>query len=68
MDVSAALPLTTCTPSFRGAIDHIWHSDDLVPASVLSLPYSGMGETFESIPDAHFSSDHIAIGACYRFR
>jgi hypothetical protein len=41
--LALALPLTTSTPNFRGAIDHIWHSEGLEVAATLSLPYHAAG-------------------------
>ena len=44
--LARALPLTTSTPTFRGSIDHIWHSDGLEVAATLSLPYHAAGHDF----------------------
>jgi len=40
--IGRALPLTTCTSSFRGSIDHMWHSAGIGVLGVLSLPYTGV--------------------------
>jgi len=40
--IDRALPLTTCTSSFRGSIDHMWHSEGIGVLGVLSLPYTGV--------------------------
>ena len=44
--LARALPLTTSTPTFRGSIDHIWHSEGLEVAATLSLPYHAEGHEF----------------------
>ena len=76
-NISRALPMTTCTPSFCGSIDHIWHTRTrgLRLRGTLQLPYT-LSHTatdpadtrvhdFPYMPNHIFASDHLAIGAVY---
>jgi len=65
-NILRALPMTTCTSSFRGSIDHIWHSSGLHLRGILELPYAEeSAHDFPFIPNHLFPSDHLAIGAAY---
>ena len=62
-------PITNNTASFRGALDYVWFGElDFHVTSVLELPYAEPSPHPEDIdlqpmPNAHFPSDHLAVGA-----
>ncbi|KAM0681566.1 Glucose-repressible alcohol dehydrogenase transcriptional effector [Glugoides intestinalis] len=59
------LTFTNFTPVFKGVIDYIFYSDELVLTGVLSPIEEEYTEKCVGLPNIHFPSDHIFIGARY---
>ncbi|KAI4291729.1 CCR4-NOT transcription complex subunit 6 [Pancytospora philotis] len=57
------LTFTNFTPTFREVIDYIFYSDGLSIVSVLSPVEDEYTEKTVGLPNIHFPSDHIFIGA-----
>ncbi|KAI5169838.1 CCR4-NOT transcription complex subunit 6 [Pancytospora epiphaga] len=57
------LLFTNFTPTFKGVIDYIFYSDGLQLTSVLSPLEDEYTENTVGLPNIHFPSDHIFIGA-----
>ncbi|CAM9589071.1 unnamed protein product [Ectocarpus sp. 13 AM-2016] len=55
--------LTTCTDSFAGTIDYIWHNRQLQVRSLLSLPSFKQATYGKGLPTASYPSDHVSIMA-----
>lgn len=56
---------TNFTPSFKNVIDYIFHSDELFLTGVLSPIEEEYTELCVGLPNIHFPSDHIFVGARY---
>lgn len=59
------LTFTNFTPTFKEVIDYIFYSDDLILTGVLSPIEDEYTEQCVGLPNIHFPSDHIFIGARY---
>jgi CCR4-NOT transcription complex subunit 6 len=59
---------TNFTPTFKGVIDYIFHSDNLELTSLLSTIESDYCERVVGLPNIHFPSDHIFIAAKFKFK
>lgn len=62
------LTFTNFTPTFRETIDYIFYESKLSLVSVLSPVEEEYAERCVGLPNIHFPSDHILIGArmCYK--
>ncbi|CAM9913441.1 unnamed protein product [Ectocarpus fasciculatus] len=54
---------TTCTDSFAGTIDYIWHNRQLQVRSLLGLPSFKQATYGKGLPTASYPSDHVSIMA-----
>lgn len=61
------LTFTAFTPLFKETIDYIFYSDALRLTSVLSPVEEEYAERTVGLPNIHFPSDHIFIGARFTF-
>lgn len=57
------LRFTNFTPTFRDTIDYIFFGDNLMLTGVLSPIEEEYAESCVGLPNIHFPSDHIFIGA-----
>lgn len=57
------LGFTNFTPTFRDTIDYIFFGDNLMLTGVLSPIEEEYAESCVGLPNIHFPSDHIFIGA-----
>lgn len=57
------LDFTNFTPSFRDVIDYIFYGNGLVLTSVLSCVENEYADGVVGLPNIHFPSDHIFLGA-----
>lgn len=57
------LEFTNFTPLFKDVIDYIFYSEDLTLTSVLSPVDNEYTERVVGLPNIHFPSDHIFLGA-----
>ncbi|ORE00447.1 CCR4 [Hepatospora eriocheir] len=54
----------TCfTPVFKGIVDHILYSDNLIASDIITLVEDDYTERTVGLPNIHFPSNHILIGA-----
>lgn len=59
-----AVPYTNYTPGFRGVIDHIWYSSNILETTaLLGKVDENYMATVPGFPNYHFPSDHIALMA-----
>ncbi|KAG9452907.1 hypothetical protein H6P81_005811 [Aristolochia fimbriata] len=58
-------PFTTCTPRFRRTLDYVFFSPSthLKPVSFLELPGPDSPDIIGGLPNHHYPSDHLPIGA-----
>lgn len=59
------LAFTNFTPTFKDVIDYIFYSDNLLLTGVLSPIEEEYTDKCVGLPNIHFPSDHIFIGAKY---
>lgn len=62
------LSFTNFTPSFKETIDYVFYSSGLSLTSVLSPVEGEYAERTVGLPNIHFPSDHIFIGARLNYR
>ncbi|CAG2099944.1 unnamed protein product, partial [Medioppia subpectinata] len=62
------LAFTNFTPHFRGVLDYIFHTEGLVRSSVISSVEEEYMERTVGLPNIHFPSDHILIGAQFQIK
>ena len=71
MDEETCEPrFTNYTVDFNGAIDYMFYTgDSLVTSAVLELPDESdiLRRNISALPNAEWSSDHIALMAEFRF-
>jgi len=65
---SQEITFTNYVPGFKGLIDYIFYTDDLELTSVLSPVEDEYTHRCIGLPSIHFPSDHIFIGAQFRFK
>jgi CCR4-NOT transcription complex subunit 6 len=59
-----AVPYTNYTPGFRGVIDHIWYTTNVLEnVALLGKVDESYMATVPGFPNYHFPSDHIALMA-----
>ncbi|KAG9452905.1 hypothetical protein H6P81_005809 [Aristolochia fimbriata] len=58
-------PFTNCTPGFTGTLDYVFFSPSahLKPVSFLELPGPDSPDIVGGLPNHHYPSDHLPIGA-----
>lgn len=59
------LSFTNFTPTFKDVIDYVFYSDNLLLTGVLSPIEDEYTDKCVGLPNIHFPSDHIFIGAKY---
>lgn len=65
--VNQDLGFTNLTPVFKEVIDYIFYGDGLVLTSVLSPIEDEYSDGVVGLPNIHFPSDHIFLGAKFAF-
>lgn len=61
------LEFTNFTPQFKEVIDYIFYGNGLVLTSILSPVENEYTENVVGLPNIHFPSDHIFLGARFAF-
>lgn len=62
------LTFTNFTPTFKETIDYIFYTNQLQLAAVLSPIEEEYTESCVGLPNVHFPSDHLFIGAKFMFK
>ncbi|KAL6121257.1 hypothetical protein NUSPORA_01855 [Nucleospora cyclopteri] len=62
------ITFTNFTPSYKGVIDHIFYSENLFLIAVISPVEDVYTERTIGLPNIHFPSDHILIGAKFHLK
>ncbi|KAI5148630.1 CCR4-NOT transcription complex subunit 6 [Enteropsectra breve] len=66
--INQELTFTNFTPTFKGIIDYIFYSSELQICSVLSEIEDEYTQRTVGLPNIHFPSDHIFIGARFSIK